>query len=256
MAIIDEERNANLYSAEAYVRNTDNWEDAAAIFRAKALVDALRAGGIYERVSSILDVGCGSGGVLASFRDLHKSQDTNSRDVRLHGIDISAHAIQTARKLHSVGGESDLNFEVHSIADMDSSDKHTLVTLIHVLEHCPDALEMLKACETFGEFLYVNVPLEVNLFYSVRPRLLMNQYLKYGHVHFFNRSFFLTWLEKNGYRIISEVYSADFEVAKEGLFYNSMKLARRLLGYVSPSATAWLLGGFSLGVLIEKKKPG
>lgn len=115
-------------------------------------------------------------------------------------------------------------------------------------------LEMLQACERISRYLYINVPIEVNVLYALRLNVIENQYLSYGHLHFFNEPFFLCWLEQNGFEILSTVYSNDFEINKKGVSYKAIQLFRRWIGkYFGPEIASWLLGGYSYGVLIRSR---
>ena len=253
MAIIDRERAENLYNSDRYESNTSNWEDSASIFRATAFYEALTKANILGEVTSILDVGCGSGGVLMKLREKHGATIGNGSST-FDGIDLSANAIAIANQLYPKASAENVNFSAGVINDLNSTTRYTVALLIHVLEHCPDMLEMLGECEKKARYLYLNVPLEVNLLYTLRRNVLANQYISYGHLHFFNEKFFLCWLDKNGFEILSTVYSPDFEVSKRGIGYRTIQLFRKWIGLaVSPGFATWLLGGYSLGVLLRSR---
>ena len=253
MATVDQERLHNLYNASHYKDNTSDWEDSASSYRADAFYIALCLAGIHDSVNSFLDVGCGSGGVLMQLYKKYGSM-LNSGNTTFHGVDLSINAIEIANKLYPKSKDNNISFTVGSYNNS-PSDNYDVVSIIHVLEHCPDMLEMLSECEMKGQYLYINVPIEVNIFYSFRKKVLVNQYKKYGHLHFFNEDFFVCWLEQNGFKLISIVYSSDFEVVKSGFSYNLMQLLRRWCGrLIGPSRAMWLLGGYSLGVLVKSRK--
>jgi len=252
MSITDLERLKNLYDGSDYEKNTVNWEDSVSKYRSKAFFKALNNAGLNKDIKSVLDVGCGSGGVLV---DLNRKygEKLGDNDVRYFGIDISAKAIGVANKLYSDSVYNNILFSVKSITDDLELDAFTVVSLIHVLEHCPDMYEMLSHCSEKGKYVYINVPLEVNLFYVLRRKVIRNQYEKYGHVHFFDENFFLSWLKNNQFVVLSKVYSEDFKIDKKGLWYSLVKKLREVVGAgVSHSFAAWLLGGYSLGVLVKK----
>jgi SAM-dependent methyltransferase len=250
MAIIDKERFKNLYNANTYAENTNNWEDSVSVFRADALLSAIRKGGIANELESILDVGCGSGGVLAEV-----SQAPELRQATLCGLDISETAVAIANKLaEQKGVMSRVQYGLGSIEDHPISPRESLICLIHVLEHCPDMLEMIELCSQRANYLYINVPLELNVFYAIRPGLAASQYRKYGHVHFFDEQFFVNWLESNGYELIASVYSRDYMISKPGLSYNTFKILRRVSeNVIGQRKTARLLAGLSGGYLVRKK---
>lgn len=253
MAVFDKERAVNLYNSNSYEANTNNWEDSTGIYRASAFYKSLTEAGVLGKLRSVLDVGCGSGGVLMELSELLAPQ--SGKSIKMDGIDLSANAIAIARDLYPNSPLRNVNFFVEMINDKPSSKLYTVASLIHVLEHCPDMQEMLALCEKRAEYLYINVPIEVNIFYSLRKNLLVNQYLKYGHLHFFDENFFITWLKKNGFEVLSVVYSTDFEISKSGLVYKVIQLIRRWLGFfVGPSVAMWLFGGYSLGVLVRSRE--
>jgi SAM-dependent methyltransferase len=253
VAIIDNERVKNLYGADDYESNTRNWEDSASVFRAKAFYEAVDKVRLSDQVSSILDVGCGSGGVLMKLSEDYGKKIGNGL-AKFDGIDLSINAIKIANRLYPKAAEHNVSFSVELIDKNNVGEKYSIISLIHVLEHCPDMLEMLNACEMKAKYLYINVPIEVNLLYTLRRNVLVNQYLSYGHLHFFNEQFFLCWLEKNGFEILTTVYSPDFEIPKKGIGYQIIQRLRRWIGVVmGPGIATWLLGGYSLGVLVRSR---
>lgn len=253
MAIFDSERAENLYNSNDYEGNTSNWEDSASAFRAEAFYSALAEARIADKVNSILDVGCGSGGVLMKLCE-HYGRKIGGGNAKFDGIDLSPRAIDVANRLYPDAEKHNVKFAVQLIDDQIAENKYSVASLIHVLEHCPDMLEMLSACEKKANYLYINVPIEVNLLYTLRRNVLVNQYLTYGHVHFFNEKFFLCWLRRNGFEVLSTVYSADFEVPKQGIGYQFIQRLRRWVGMgVSPAIATWLFGGYSFGVLVRSR---
>lgn len=250
MAIIDKERSRNLYNAESYQSNTNNWEDEVSLYRASAFVEALEKAEIIDKIDSILDVGSGSGGVLAEI-----SADGRLKNTRLEGLDISDTAVKIANSLAVKKGVVDkVKYSKGSISEIDLAHKYTVVSLIHVMEHCPDMLEMLEECASRSEYQYINVPLEYNLFYSLRGSVPERQFEKYGHLHFFDEPFFLKWLDSNGYDLIANVYSKDFLVKKSGIAYKIFQVLRSVsLRILGPRLTIRFLAGISGGYLTKKR---
>lgn len=250
MAILDSERSKNLYNSDSYEKNTDNWEDDVSVYRSEAFINAIKNAGLANKIESILDVGCGSGGVLAEI-----ARNRCIMPVNLEGIDISCNAVQLARNLAvKKEVENDVNYSVKSITDIDAVPKKTIISLIHVLEHCPDMLEMLNECSKRSYYQYINIPLEYNLFYAFRMGIPAKLYDKYGHLHFFDESFFLKFLEKNGYNLLAKSYSMDFMVRKSGIPYFVLQRLRKLsLRFFGPLTTIRYMGGISGGYFIEKK---
>lgn len=253
MAVFDKERFDNLYNSDLYEGNTHNWEDATASARAKAFYEALKSAHILEHVNSVLDVGCGSGGIIVELKKRYGHFIGGGR-AKFQGIDPSPRAIEIAKKLYSEFESEGVRFSVALLAEDTRIERHSVVSLIHVLEHCPDMLEMLSLCERHGDFVYINVPVDVNLFYALRPKVLARQYMNYGHLHFFNEAFILEWLCQNGFKVLATSYSADFEINKKGVAFQVVKSLRRLAGkLLGPPVATWLLGGYSFGVLVRSR---
>ncbi|ETD83981.1 hypothetical protein U716_07980 [Rhodobacter capsulatus B6] len=171
----------------------------------------------------------------------------------LRGIDISNVAIDIARDLSiKKGVQNRVSYEVKSLLDIPTSEKASIISIIHVLEHCPDMSEMLRECAARAKFVYINVPLEFNLFYALRRGVPKNQYKKYGHIHFFDEDFFLSWLRANSYEVVANVYSRDYMIKKSGLGYKAFQLLRRLSHAVlGPKITIRYLAGISGGYLVR-----
>lgn len=250
MGIIDVERTRNLYNSKAYSENTDNWEDGTAHVRARALYDAIKDAGLLDSVKSLLDVGCGSGGVLA---ELAKLESLN--DVKLEGMDIADEAISISNKLaESKGVAKRVNYRLGGISDLSSKEHWTVISLLHVLEHCPDMKEMLECCFKHSDYVYINVPIEFTPLYAIRGGIPKKQYLKYGHLHFFDEEFFLEWLKQNDFILLSKTYSYDFRTARNTLKSKVMRVLRELsLKFIGPSAIIKLFAGISVGFLDVKK---
>jgi SAM-dependent methyltransferase len=253
MATVDLERAENLYNSNVYSGNTNAWEDAASLYRAQAFFRALNDGGVLNGLDSILDVGCGSGGVISKLCPMISSAFPMMK-IKFMGIDLSPHAINVANQLYPDAASKGAEFVNCTVEAVDSNQKFTVASLIHVLEHCPDMLEMLSICESKAKYLYINVPIEVNLFYTLRRNVLQGQYLRYGHLHFFDEGFFVCWLKQNGFKVLSTVYSSDFEIPKSGVGYKAVQYLRRIAGKLfGPGVATWMLGGYSLGVLVESR---
>ncbi len=114
MAIFDNERATNLYNADDYESNTSNWEDSASVFRAKAFYEAMTKARLTDQVSSVLDVGCGSGGVLMKLSEDHGKKIGNGL-AKFDGIDLSTNAIKIANRLYPKAAEHNVSFSVELI---------------------------------------------------------------------------------------------------------------------------------------------
>lgn len=229
---------SRLYSTETYSENTGGWlpnEDAA---KAATIMRVLRKAGVKDSVRTVLDVGCGIGGIL---RRVHAALPSGATAL---GIDLSSIAIGIANQEPAAG----LEFRAEPLDQVHG--RYDLVILSHVLEHVPawDGFLEELAAKT-GRYLYINVPLEVNALSALRGRSLLETYRKYGHVHFFDESFVVSYLEDCGFRVLVKDYGEEF-LAQTSTFRGQVaRLPRWLLGRLSRRLATRLLGGYSLALL-------
>lgn len=102
------------------------------------------------RPANVLDVGCGSGHLLAGLKDLYPAAG-------MTGVDFSAESIKLARQLHPA-----LTFDVLSIFELDRLGREfDLVLCTEVIEHLEEAdmavESLLSRCRTGGT-LVITVP--------------------------------------------------------------------------------------------------
>lgn len=196
-----------------------------------------------ENLRSVLDIGCGSGGFIF---ELSKIMPSVKKFV---GIDLNPDAINFAR---SISGSPE-NLEFRNIGLGDVHDQFDLVTIVHVLEHIPDWEDFLLDVQKKTNLVYISVPLEASVWMSLRKNVLLNQYLKYGHIHFFNEPFLLKILQEFGFEIIRTGYSDEF-LSFTGLGARLIKFPRLLLGFFSRRLACNFLGGYCLQVLCRPIK--
>ena len=252
MPNVDLERIQNLYDSGSYQKNTNNWEDSTGLQRARALIRSLR--GNMSGIASVLDVGCGSGGVIRRLHCIARlEKEIFTQNVRIVGCDPSEQAISLSRSLsYSI---SDIEYRHCLLEDFHfSAEKFDLVLLIHVLEHVPDMLEMIESSFRLSRHVYINVPIEATILYALRPGVLAAQYTRYGHIHFFDESFFRKFLESNGFCVLYSGHSYDYRgqsrTLPRAILYSLRMIVALIFG---PSISNKLLGGISATYLITKR---
>jgi len=235
---------SQLYATDTYSQNTGGWlpnEDEA---KAATILRVLRKAQVFEGVKSILDVGCGIGGIL---RHVHAQLMPGVRGL---GIDLSSIAIDMAKKDPILG----LEFKAIPLAEVEGC--FDLIVLSHVLEHVPDWDKFLsEIVSKTGSFIYLNVPLEVNVVSAMRGRSLLDTYRKYGHIHFFDEGFLIAYLKDCGFEIIAKDYGEEFMVQTSTLRGKIARLPRWILGRFSKKIASRILGGYSLALLCMPPSP-
>ncbi len=136
---------------------------------------AALAAGLADRPRTLVEVGCGDGGLLEALaaRGLADS---------LHGFDISERAVQIARGRPAI--ERAERFDGTSLPAADAA--YDLGVLSHVLEHVPDPMPLLRETARACRALVVEVPLEDNRSAS-RPAAQQGR-AAIGHLHRFSRA--------------------------------------------------------------------
>lgn len=250
MKNIDIERVQNLYNSGAYAENTSNWEDSTGLQRAKALISALK--GNVSNISTVLDIGCGSGGVLRQISASAPEQsDIFSDDLRLLGCDASCQAILLAKR--SASDITNIEYREALAEDLNqTSQSFDLVLLIHVLEHVPDMLKLIHEASKMAKLIYINVPIEATPLYSLRPGVFASQFRRFGHIHFFDEAFFREFLEANNYKVLHSGYSYDYlgqSLSAARMILRPMRSFASLV--FGPSFSNALFGGISSTFLVQ-----
>jgi SAM-dependent methyltransferase len=141
-----------------------------------------------REISSVLEVGCGTGAVLAEVvrRGIGTSHiGIDMADPHEH-MDKSAHNLD----LRQYNG-SRLPFEDNSF---------DLVFASHVLEHVPDPRGFLKEVSRVSRnLLYIEVPCEMNI--RTSHHAIQNS-LKIGHINGYNPEYFMMLLQTSGMDVV------------------------------------------------------
>jgi len=99
--------------------------------RPEELVSWMRDRSLLQSGTSMLDVGCFEGTMVACV----------PQDVRRFGIDIDSNAIAHALKLHASKG---IEFVLGDLEHFQCATNFDVITMFHVLEHLPQPLAVLK----------------------------------------------------------------------------------------------------------------
>ncbi|MDI6695064.1 MAG: class I SAM-dependent methyltransferase [Anaerolineales bacterium] len=169
-------------------------------------------------VQSIVDIGCGTGAILASLARMSFGQ-------HYYALDITDQAI------HIVKHRSDIpNLIEAKVFDglhiPYKNQQFDLAILSHVVEHLMDPVPLLQEATRVARYMVVEVPLEDNLYTRLKVHLFRSHYREeLGHIQWFNQSNFRFLLEHTcGLEIMrmSMVYIPD-----ELYFYRKQGIARR-----------------------------
>lgn len=190
------------------------------------------------RVTSYIDVGCGSGHIVRIVADSLKARGFDLTKVK--GYDVSPHVKNLS--------DDEILF-VHGDF-CESNEFPDLVTLFDVFEHVTDPLRFLRLVSERCKIMGLHIPLDYS--FNTAIRNLFNSDLKDpGHLIFMDIVSALNILTLAGLRIIEYRYTFSF-LAPSG---HSTTLSRIALPFriLAARANPWLLsktlGGASLMVI-------
>lgn len=138
---------------------------------------------------TVVEVGCGGGGILKHFRD---------RGHEEFGLDPGSQYVEFSREAY------DLNLHVGTLADAPDGLEADLVVYSHVFEHIVDPVEELGRIRRVlrpDGILYVEVPGVKNLHRTYGLDFL--QFVQNAHVHHFTLATLRALVESHGFRFVA-----------------------------------------------------
>jgi SAM-dependent methyltransferase len=223
------------YSDGRYLERNATWHAEDSAWKARqcqALLERLDL-----RPSSICDVGCGAGGVIASMRDAYP-------DAELHGFDISPTAIGLAREQHA-----GVRFSVGV-----PGGNYDLMLVMDVLEHIEDCFGFARDLTSRADMFLFNIPLEMTCLSLLRNGLMPHRDAL-GHIHYFNKDTAVALLTDTGYEIIASRYIpsvVDFAARDPK---TRLLTAMQRSGFrFAPDLSVLILGGYSLLVAARSRR--
>jgi len=152
---------------------------------------------------NILEIGCGSGGILQYFKE---------QGCSILGLDFDEKYLEFGRTHYG------LDLRTGDISNLPNNFVPDLVIYAHVLEHITDVNDELQRIKRIlvnpDALLYIEVPNNKNFYGNFRTDLLLE--LQNAHVYYFTKRTLNNLLEKNGYQLISgnEQIQSVFKVRK------------------------------------------
>ncbi len=147
---------------------------------------------LIEPGSTVLDIGCGDGSLLAYLRE--------TRYVEPYGVEVSRKACELARQKGIEVLEADVTLDSNALPQVD------YIIMSEVLEHLPNPEEvLLKVKGKFNTSLLIDIPNTGAL--NDRLRLLVGRFPKQWafhageHVRFWTVTDFLSLCRQLGYRV-------------------------------------------------------
>lgn len=223
-----------------YAQKNPDWDSADACWKAGKLHQLLLDHKC--RPLSIVEIGCGSGAILAELRRFFPQAS-------LAGFDIAPEAARFWGEATSLG----IRFELADYLELEESIPD-LVLVLDVLEHLGNPWEFLARLRHRSKLVAIHFPLDLSAASVLRETPLLQVREKVGHLHYFTRGLALSLLEESGFEIVEARYTGAALDAPQRSFKTRVAgWVRRLAYAVDRDLGARLLGGETLMVLARPR---
>ena len=227
-----------MYESGDYLANNPTWDQEDSQWKADNVQMILDSNGLVPK--SIVEVGCGAGGVLSA---LNKTWP----DVDYSGFDIAP----DATKFWSKYSAKNIQFSLGDFLKSQTPHFDALL-LLDVIEHVSNPFDFLLALHGRSDYYVFHIPLDLSVSTVLREHSLIQGRKKVGHIHYFTKGIALSLLEECGYQVIDWSYTdAAFTVPKTTWRGLLIRPLRRLLFSINRDVGVRLLGGDTLMVLAK-----
>ena len=223
-----------------YAQKNPDWDSADAGWKARKLNQLLLDHKC--RPLSIVEIGCGSGAILAELRQFFPQAS-------LAGFDIAPEAARFWEKTTVL----EIRLELADYLELEEPIPD-LVLVFDVLEHLGNPWEFLARLKHRSKLVAIHFPLDLSAASVLREAPLLHVREKVGHLHYFTRRLALSLLEESGFEIVDARYTGAALDAPQRSFKTKFAgWVRRLVYAVNRDFGARLLGGETLIVLARPR---
>lgn len=226
------------YLSGAYLTETDDWHEGRADWKAEQVARMLAKHRIEPE--SICDIGCGTGGVLDSLREIMPNPP------QMVGYEVASQAVDLAPK--------DRRERIELVNGSHDTDKRRfdLLLALDVLEHLEDYYGFLRAIRAKAPIAMFHIPIDTAVTTVLRPGPAIQAVHSVGHIQHFIPALALEALRYAGYTIVDYEYTVTAQRLRPKSLRGWLgKAARLSLARVNVDLAARLVAGFSLLVLAE-----
>ncbi|MFM8948780.1 MAG: class I SAM-dependent methyltransferase [Acidimicrobiaceae bacterium] len=229
---------SSIYEDGTYLENNPAWHSGDSEWKASQIFQILRSN--HQSPKTVVDVGCGAGGVVAELAKL-------MHETKFVGYEVSSQAIGLAKsnasdRVQFVLGDyfatQDQIFDSAVCAD--------------VFEHIDDYLGFLRNLSKIQKQVVFHVPLDLSLVSALFPSILIKTRKLVGHVHYFNKETAEATIRDCGFDIVeSRITAGCLAFPEPGVKGRLFWIIRKVVYSMSPKFAAKILGGFSLIILAQ-----
>lgn len=243
----------SIYNNGTYAAGNPGWHSQDSDWKASHLYSLFRASILEilgQREMSIVEVGCGYGGVISAFTRLLGADGVRCRAM---GCDIAAHAVEEASKRHP-----EVQFVIGDLSSM--PERCDLGLIVDLLEHLEDPVAFLTNARTRFTWTVFHIPLDEHWYGKAYRPGHYYQYLKEdrGHIHYFTKASAFQLLHDTGFRVVRWKYTPwGLELYRPGGSRSApvVRLLRASGMRLCPDLCVRVLGGASLACLCVTGPP-
>jgi SAM-dependent methyltransferase len=221
-----------MYNDGSYLSKNPGWHEDHASWKASQVLALI--GDRNLKPASIVDIGCGTGGVLDAIAGALTG-------TRLVGYDLSSQAIGLVERSDGVDLRVGTPEDVH--------DHYDLLLSLDVFEHIEDYIGFLRSLRPIADRFIFHIPLDISAQSVMRERPLLTVRATVGHLHYFTRSTALASLETAGFEIVCDRLLFPDDVPGRSMRTRLANIPRNLGRHLGPQMSARVLGGSTLLVL-------
>lgn len=230
----------DIYTGHTYLEQNPGWHEEDAPFKAGKIAFLLKKHNIS--FNNMCEVGCGSGEVVVQLAKEFTEKNWA-------GYDISPDAIKIAKSKET----GNIHFDLRDIASEEDNSSFDLILVIDVIEHLNDYFSFLDQIQSKAEFFVFHIPLDMCVWSLFREQMLIESKQRVGHIHNFTEDFILSIMNDHGYEQIDRIYTEPLFVPVK-VKHKLVSAIRKSLFRIAPKFTTKTLGGYSIMVLMKRKK--
>jgi SAM-dependent methyltransferase len=229
----------SMYNDGSYSSKNPGWHEDHAPWKARQVLSML--GDRSFRPESIVDIGCGTGGVLEVIAGALNG-------TRLVGYDPSSQAIGMVERSDRV--------ELRVGTPKDVHEHYDLALSLDVFEHVEDYIGFLRSLRPIADWFIFHIPLDVSAQSVIRERPLLAARSAVGHLHYFTHRTALATLETAGFEIVCDKLLFPNDMPGRQVKTRIANIPRDLGRHLRPRLSARIFGGSTLLVLASLQTCG
>lgn len=223
-----------------YADKNPDWDSADSPWKATKIAALLQEHG--REPASVVEIGCGSGGVLVALRKALPR-------ARFAGFDIAP----GAQRFWSAPEAGGIRFVLGDYLAMEEPVPE-LTLVLDVLEHLGNPWDFLERLRARSQAVIFHFPLDLSSLSVLRETPLLYVRHKVGHLHYYTKGLALRLLEESGFEVLDARFTgAAFDAPHRSLKTRLAGLLRRVVYALNRDLGARLLGGETLLVLARPR---